>query len=175
MNYRLPTYDDYEIIKDYVIEHFSNNERRLNASLYLTDMDYKEWVDKVNKCSVTADEHWGKYYLYLVFDNDRLVGLLHIRYELTDDLRERYGDIGYGVRPSERRKGYATKMLKYALDVCREKNLKYAIIGAYEKNYGSNKTIEKNGGVLYKKEIEPKELSDKWKFDVTCNFYRIDL
>ena len=55
------------------------------------------------------------------------------------------------------------------------KNLKYAIIGAYEKNFGSNKTIEKNGGVLYKKEIEPKELSDKWKFDVTCNFYRIDL
>ena len=110
-------------------------------------MKYEDWVEKVNRNSEKADDEWGRYYLYLAFDKDKLVGLLNIRYDLSDNLKELYGDIGYGVRPSERRKGYATKMLEYALQVCKEKNMKEAILGCYENNYGSNKTIIKNGGI----------------------------
>ena len=60
----------------------------------------------------------GKSLLYLCFHDNKLVGLLSIRYELPKDLSDKYGDIGYGVRPSERNKGYATKMLQHALSVC---------------------------------------------------------
>ena len=69
----------------------------------------------------TLLEAWGKSLLYLCFDQNRLIGLLSIRYELPKELSEKYGDIGYGVRPSERNKGYATAMLRYALSVCKEK------------------------------------------------------
>ena len=40
MNYRLPTMNDYDILKEYVEEHYSNYERSISASLGLTDMDY---------------------------------------------------------------------------------------------------------------------------------------
>ena len=94
---------------------------------------------------------------------------------MSDKLKELYGDIGYGVRPSERRKGYATQMLKYALSVCREKNMKEAILGCYENNYGSNRTIQKNGGVLYRTSLEEKKLSDEWTIILKDNFYKIKL
>jgi predicted acetyltransferase len=176
MKYRLPTLGDLDILKEYVEEHYSNYERSISASNGLTNMDYNKWVDKINRNSETADDDWGKYYLYLVLDeNEKLVGLLNIRYNLTNELRERYGDIGYGVRPSERRKGYATKMLEQALKICREKNMKDVILGCYENNYGSNKTIIKNGGILYRTNYEEKQISDEWTLKLKCNYYKIEL
>lgn len=73
MNYRLPKLEDYEILKDYVIEHYSNHERSISASLGMTNMKYEDWVEKVNLNSEKADDEWGRYYLYLVFDEDKLV------------------------------------------------------------------------------------------------------
>lgn len=176
MKYRLPELDDYDILKEYVIEHYSNSEKSISASLGMTDMEYIEWVKKVKGNSEKADDKWGKYYLYLVFnDNEKLVGLLNIRFDMSNELRKKYGDIGYGVRPSERRKGYATKMLEYALKVCKEKQMKEVILGCYEYNIGSNKTIIKNGGILYKTITEEKKISDKWDIVLKDNFYRIKL
>lgn len=175
MKYRLPTLNDYNILKEYVVEHYSNHERSISASLGMTNMKYEEWVKKVNRNSVIADDEWGKYYLYLVFDGDKLIGLLNIRFDLSDELRKLYGDIGYGVRPSERRKGYATKMLNYALEICREKHMTEAILGCYEDNFGSNKTIQKNGGILSRTSIEDKKLSDEWTITLKNNYYKINL
>ena len=64
------------------------------------------------------------------------------------ELSEKNGDIGYGVRPSERNKGYATAMLRYALSVCKEKGMKKAVLGCYKDNPASAATIRKNGGIL---------------------------
>ncbi len=49
--------------------------------------------------------------------------------ELSELLRNRLGDIGYGVRSSERDKGYATEMLRYALSVCKQKGMDRVILG----------------------------------------------
>ena len=176
MKYRLPTIEDLDILREYVEEHYSNYERSISASNGLTSMDYNKWVEKINRNSEKADDDWGKYYLYLVFDErKKLVGLLNIRYNLTSTLRKKYGDIGYGVRPSERRQGYATKMLKLALNICKEKNMKYVILGCYENNYGSNKTIIKNGGILYRTGYEEKIISEEWVIKLKCNYYKIEL
>ena len=86
--------------------------------------------------------------MYLCLDKNKLIGLLSIRYELPENLTEIYGDIGYGVRPSERNKGYATTMLRYALSVCKEKGRDKVLLGCYKDNLASAATIKKNGGVL---------------------------
>jgi len=52
------------------------------------------------------------------------------------------------VRPSERKKGYATTMLRYALSVCKEKGMIQIIFGCYKDNLASVATIKKNGGIL---------------------------
>lgn len=38
MNYRLPKLEDYEILKEHVIEHYSNHERSSSAGLGMTNM-----------------------------------------------------------------------------------------------------------------------------------------
>lgn len=50
--------------------------------------------------------------------------MLNIRYTLPQGKRDKYGDIGYGVRPTERKKGYATHILKEALKNAKEKECK---------------------------------------------------
>ena len=51
---------------------------------------------------------------FFCLDTDRniFVGAVNIRHYLNDALLLNGGHIGDGVRPSERRKGYATEMIK---------------------------------------------------------------
>ena len=148
MLYRLPCINDEKVLREYIREHHDHGETSISASLGLASSDYSEWVEKIQKNALTGDEAWGKSLLYLCFDQDRLVGLLSIRYELPKELSEKIGDIGYGVRPSERNKGYATAMLRYALSVCKEKGMEKVVLGCYKDNRASAATIRKNGGVL---------------------------
>ena len=149
MIFRFPTINDHEIVEDCVQEHYENNEKNIHASNMLTSLDYNSWVKKIQNNAQIPDKDWGKSITYLVFDNnEKLIGLLNIRYELNEKMTMKYGNIGYGVRPTERKKGYATQMLKYALEFCKEKNLKSVIVGCYKDNIASSKTIIKNGGIL---------------------------
>lgn len=137
---------------------------------------YKLWVDKINRNSEKADDEWGRYSLFLAFDNnDNLVGLLNIRYDLSDELREKYGDIGYGIRSSERRKGYATELIKYAWEICKQKDMADVILGCYENNYGSNKAILKNGETVFRRDYEVIKLNEEWSINLICNYNKIIL
>ena len=102
---RLPCIDDEKMLREYVREHHDHGETSISASLGLSSTDYSGWVEKIQKNALTGDEAWGKSLLYLCLDQDHLVGLLSVRYELPGELSEKNGDIGYGVRPSERNKG----------------------------------------------------------------------
>lgn len=148
MAYRLPELTDKCMLQEYVQEHYDNNESGISASMGLPVSEYNEWVEKIHRNASVGDTEWGRSLLYLCFEHDKLVGLLSIRYELPEDLSNIYGDIGYGVRPSEREKGYATMMLHHALSVCKEKGLKKVVLGCYKDNVASAATIKKNGGVL---------------------------
>lgn len=168
MIYRLPEISDKSILQEYMQEHYDNKENSISASLGLPASEYTDWVAKIHRNASVGDEEWGKSLLYLCFDNNKLIGLLSIRYELPENLVEVYGHIGYGVRPSERNKGYATTMLRYALSVCREKEKDKAVLGCYKDNVASAKTIQKNGGVLV-------EENDNYSEGKISQFYLIDL
>lgn len=168
MIYRLPEINDKEILQEYVQEHYDNNETSISASLGLSTSEYSDWVETIQRNAMVGDEFLGKSLLYLCFDNSNLIGLLSIRYDLPESLTKKYGDIGYGVRPSERNKGYATIMLRYALSVCREKGMDKVILGCYKDNMASAATIKKNGGVLI-------EENDNYKEEKNSQYYLINL
>ena len=97
--------------------------------------------------------------------DEKIVGSFNLRKNLIKDLDDRLaGHIGYSVRPSERRKGYATLGLKMALDIYREWGVKFVRLGCYDKNIGSKKAILKNGGVLI---AQNKSLKTKNYYEIT--------
>lgn len=88
-------------------------------------------------------------------DKDRniFVGAVNIRHYLNETLLKNGGHIGDGVRPSERRKGYATAMIALALEECKKLGIDRVLMCCDKDNIGSAKSIINNGGIL-ENEIE---------------------
>ena len=106
--------------------------------------------------------------LFFIRESDnRLIGMIQIRHYFNDYLEKFGGHIGYSVRPSERRKGYAKEMLKMALHFCREVSLQKVLITCIDGNIGSEKTILANGGVYENTVYEPNEKFDVKRFWIT--------
>lgn len=137
------------MLREYAEEHRRNGEYELSAGLGLENMPYGNWLEMIRTNAAEGDPVWGRSLLYLRLDEGRLIGLLNVRYDLPKELSEKYGDIGYGVRPSERGKGHATEMLLYGLKECRDHGLESVILGCYKDNKASSAVIEKCGGVLF--------------------------
>lgn len=81
-------------------------------------------------------------------DSGRFVGAVNIRHYLNESLLLNGGHIGDGVRPSERRKGVATRMIALALEECRKLGINRVLMVCDKENLGSAKSIINNGGVL---------------------------
>ena len=86
-------------------------------------------------------------YIFVREDDDKIVGMIQIRHCFNDFLEKFAGHIGYSVVPSERRKGYASQMLRLALPKCRELGIDRVLITCIDSNVGSRKTILTNGGI----------------------------
>lgn len=84
---------------------------------------------------------------WLIEEEYRILGVVNIRHSLTNHLMNAGGHIGYGIRPSERQKGYATEILRLALEKTRELGINRVLVVCDAINIGSEKTILKNGGV----------------------------
>jgi predicted acetyltransferase len=96
---------------------------------------------------------------------DRIFGESNLRPHLNDSLRIEGGNIGYAIRPSERRKGYGTLILKLTLEKAKNRGLNRVLVTCDTDNIGSAKIIEKNGGVPEGQAISPtsgKQISQYW-------------
>lgn len=86
-------------------------------------------------------------FLYVREADQKVVGMIQIRRGLNDFLENYGGHIGYCVRPSERRKGYAKAMLQETLVYCSQTlGLPVVLISCLENNEASRRTILSNGG-----------------------------
>ncbi len=87
---------------------------------------------------------------FFCLDEERniFVGAVSIRHYLNDSLLLSGGHIGDGVRPSERRKGIATQMIKLALDEYKKLGIEKVLMTCNKENIGSAKSIKNNGGIL---------------------------
>lgn len=138
---------------DYIEEHKKYGEDYLHGSSLLHQApSYVEWLEQIRRNSdeKTAQKDWVvSSTFFAVRESDRrIVGMVDIRHTLNDFLRDKGGHIGYGVRPTERRKGYATQMLEQTLAYCAILGIERVMIACYSDNVGSRKTILKCGGQL---------------------------
>lgn len=77
-----------------------------------------------------------------------LVGRVAIKPTLTPWLAEVGGHIGYAVRPTYRRRGHATAILRAALEIVHKHGIVEALLTCHDDNEGSIGTIEACGGLL---------------------------
>ncbi len=103
------------------------------------------WFEELKKrsCEDTVPEGLVPSSTYLgVREKDNyIVGMIDIRHYLNEYLTQAGGHIGYGVRKTERNKGYAKQMLKLALEKCKELKIKKVLITCDEDNIASEKVI----------------------------------
>jgi predicted acetyltransferase len=138
-------------------EHFDNGEMIINGSGLLDKIDsYEQWLQNVknNADKKTVDKNWVLTDTYFAMDEDkkRIVGIIDLRYELNDFLKD-IGNCGYSVRPSERRKGYAGEMLRQVVEKAKKYGLTEIHLSVEKDNIPSIKTILKNNGV-YERSFE---------------------
>ena len=95
-------------------------------------------------------------------ETNRLIGAVNIRHELNDDLLMYGGHIGDGIRPSERRKGYGTLIIKLALLECKKLGINNVLITCEKNNIGSRKAIINNGGIKENEVLEDGEILERY-------------
>lgn len=118
--------------------------------------DMADWIkytqDISSEFTLPKDSVLSEQYVYIRKNDGKIVGMIVCRkIHKGEDLESYRGNIGYSVRPSERRKGIAKKMLKDILPKCKEMGYKSisAICDMY--NEGSKRVIISCGGRLEKK------------------------
>jgi predicted acetyltransferase len=102
---------------------------------------------------------------WLVDSDQRLLGESRLRHHLTPALEEYGGHIGYVIRPSERRKGFGTRILALTLERATKLGLHRVRLTCDTENVPSARIIEHNGGVLSGYGISPvsgKRTSQYW-------------
>lgn len=137
-------------LRAYVAEHREAGESEIHGGALVETMPYGDWLRQLeaNADERTVNPLWVVSSTFMAFCGEKLVGMVDIRHALNDFLRGYGGHIGYGVRPSERGKGYAGEMLREALAHCKALGLPKVMLACHRENGASAKTIERCGGVL---------------------------
>lgn len=111
---------------------------------------YQEWIsrEKKNHLGIELEDGFvpGTEFLYVV--NNQVIGCIHICHCLNEALFKHGGHIGYSIHPDYCRQGYATDMLKQALQFCQQWEIEPVLITCHQDNVASRKTIEKCGGAF---------------------------
>lgn len=114
--------------------------------------DYDEWLLKLEEDldlpNIPEEKVPASTYFLIKESDNKIIGMINIRHKLNEFLLNEGGHIGYSIRPTERKKGYGTIMLKLALQKCRELNLNRVLITCDKINIASAKVIQNNSGIL---------------------------
>lgn len=173
----VPTIERKEQAIEYINEFYEYNsqihgtgslDRKLEKGI-----SYEEWM--ANSIKMSDKKYANSKGLvpantfFLIRKNDdRLIGMIDLRYELNDFLRNIGGHIGYSIRPSERRKGYNKINLYLCLLEAQKHGLEKVLITCADYNDGSRNTIKSFDGEFEKQNFDESD-------NETMELYWIDV
>lgn len=158
-----PSMERKKDVIEYMNEHVKHNSAINGTGSFdhvLEGETYEECMDRYykiqdNEYAKSIDRCPGKTYFLIRKNDNKLIGMINIRHHLTPKMLVHGGHIGYGIRPTERRKGYNKINLYLGLiKVLEEFNLDKVMLDCDVKNLGSDKTIQALGGVLERTDID---------------------
>ena len=129
-------YKEESLAESPIINGSAGLDRFSSIEVWLEELKKRSCEDTVPKGLVPSST-----YLAVREKDNYIVGMIDIRHYLNKYLTQVGGNIGYGVRKTERNKGYAKQMLKLALEKCKELKIKKVLITCDEDNIASEKVI----------------------------------
>ena len=122
-------------------------EESLNMCL---NMQYEEYAKIHGRCQY-------KTFLLIRKNDNKIIGTINIRWNLSEEMKKFAGNIGYAIIPTERRKGYNKINLYLGLIEAKKVGLDRVMLDCEAKNLASSKTMEALGGKLERTEIDPSD------------------
>lgn len=125
------------------------------------NMENKDYAEKWGRCQ-------SRTFLLIRENDNKIVGAINIRWNLSESMLQFGGHIGYGIRPTERRKGYNKINLYLGMLEAEKIGLDKVMLDCDVNNIGSDKTLKALGGKLERTEIDPSDgiLTNAYWFDV---------
>lgn len=160
----LPSYE-YEIsFNEYIKEVINNNEQDELGNVYREDETFNQMLQRVHKRRYGIDipSMDVPSTIYFIINNDEVVGTIDLRSYLNKSYFFKFGHIAYIIKPSCRKKGFATEALKQAIDIYKKSNIDKILIVCYKDNTASSKVIEKNGGILEREYQKDNHIIQRW-------------
>jgi predicted acetyltransferase len=134
-----------------VEEYVQGGDQRERSTYAEAARDFEAYLGRLRDHAAGANTPtgWSPYRTYwLVRDGRRIVATSSLRTVSTEPVLYEIGHIGYGTRPSERGKGYATAVCRLTLGQAARLGFNRVLITCDADNVASARVIQKNGGVL---------------------------
>lgn len=142
-----PNYTHQKIYENMIQEWRDFEETPTSPGRLFIWNDYTEFLSEIQK-DVTDNQRGVNATLYFLFEGEKILWAIQVRHHIEHpNLKETWWHIWYGIRPSERKKWYATMMLKMWLIEAQKLWIKKVLISCEPDNIGSEKVILKNGGI----------------------------
>ena len=159
-----------EMIDEWKADQELNHTNHSPRAIFKNDYhDFGYYLENLQVKETAEGKVPASVFFLLDAERDKLLGAINIRHYLNDDLRKEGGHIGDGIRPSERRKGYATEMIRPALIECRKPGIEKVFMTCYRDNIASAKSIINNGGILENEFINSDGEIEQRYWIIICN------
>lgn len=169
-----PTASLKDSYRTLVSEFISYNEILVPFTLSFPHDDFAAMLTKLAECSrgIGLPEGFVAHSTFwLVEGGTEVVGVSNLRHALTPALLREGGSIGFGIKPSARRKGFASELLRLTLFRAGDIGLKRALLTCAKANVASARTIVRNGGALESEEFlhERNEIVQRYWIEIPLN------
>jgi len=157
LEFKLPHAELSDSYRSLVAEFQDAGEPLIPFPLAYSNYDFEAFLNRISADSrgQNLPDGFVPCSTYWLINDGSIVGVANLRHALTDALRRDGGNIGYGIRPSARRRGFGAAILRRTLDRASEMCLQEAWLTCRKANVASVRTILSCGGVFVSEEFLP--------------------
>ncbi len=146
----------------------SSGEELVPFTLEFDTTDFDKFILFTNSFKTVKPEGFVHHSTFwLITDDDEIAGVSNLRHYLCESLLQEGGHIGFGIRPSFRKKGYAAKLLELTLLEAKKLNLSEVLLTCDKSNIGSSRTIQRKNGELLKEQILNGIMKQYFRIDIS--------